>query len=301
MSSQNIVSEYGYQDIEVPAGQYISVAYYGADNCNVLYGNKKTVSTDPVEYGLLATITNNEVVYGGYSVNKFFRIEAGAFQAFYKVGTAPLAITPQRQRINSHRFFDDFDTFNTADWTITTTEAGAGSATEALGNVDGGVLVITNDDASGDADFFQKVGESFKFESGKKLWFESRFKIDNATNSAVVMGLQITDTTPLDVTDGVFFLKSSGDTKFDFLVEKNNTATTTSEVFTLVDDTFCTLGFHYNGSDKVDIYANGLLVGTSVTTNLPDDEELTISFGVQNGSAVSRVMTLDYILAEKAR
>lgn len=115
-----------------------------------------------------------------------------------------------------HTYFNDFDTYVVGDWTITTTEAGAGSATEALGNADGGVLVITNDAADNDADFFQKVGESFKFVSGKKLWFKARFKVSDATQSDFVMGLQITDTTPLDVSDGVFFMKDDGDANLDF-------------------------------------------------------------------------------------
>lgn len=201
----------------------------------------------------------------------------------------------------AHVYFNDFDHYTAADWTITTTEAGAGNATEALGNVDGGVLVITNDDADNDADFLQKVGESFKFASGKKLWFESRFKVSDATQSDVVIGLQITDTTPLDVTDGVFFLKADGAATVDLLVEKNNTATTNSSVATLVDDTFIKLSFYYDGVSAIYYYVDGVLKGSSVTTNLPDDEELTISFGIQNGEAVAKVMTIDYILAAKER
>ena len=36
-------------------------------------------------------------------------------------------------------------------------------------------------------------------------------------------------------------------------------------------------------------------------TNAPDDEELAVSFGIQNGEAVAKVMTLDYISAGKER
>jgi hypothetical protein len=46
---------------------------------------------------------------------------------------------------------------------------------------------------------------------------------------------------------------------------------------------------------------NGVVVGTSVTTNLPDDEDLTISFAIQNGEAVAKTMTVDYILCSKER
>lgn len=200
-----------------------------------------------------------------------------------------------------HVFFDDFDRYVAADWTITTTEAGAGSATEALANEDGGVLLITNDAADNDADFFQKVGESFKFESGKKLFFKARFKVSDATQSDFVVGLQITDTTPLDVTDGVFFQKDDGDASLDFYVEKDNTATSATAIHTMVDDTYVTVGFYYNGSDAVSYFVDGAHTGTLATTNLPDDEELTVSFGVQNGEAVAKTMSVDYIMVAKQR
>ena len=200
-----------------------------------------------------------------------------------------------------HTFFDDFDRFVAADWTITTTEAGAGSASEALANEDGGVLLITNDAADNDADFFQKVGESFKFESGKKLWFKARFKVSDATQSDFVIGLQITDTSPLDVTDGVFFMKDDGDANLDFYVEKDNSATSATAIATVADATYMTVGFYYNGSDEVQYFVNDVKLGTLATTNLPNDEELTISFGIQNGEAVAKTMSVDYILAVKER
>jgi len=201
----------------------------------------------------------------------------------------------------AHVYFEDFDYYNASDWTITTTEAGAGSATEALGDEDGGTLVITNDDADNDADFFNKVGESFLFASGKKLWFEARFKVSDATQSDFVMGLQITDTTPLDVTDGVFFTKADGSTAASLVVEKNNTATTTASVATIADDTYVRLSYFYDGDANIYYYVDGVLQGSSVTTNLPDDEALTISFGIQNGEAAAKVMTIDYIVAAKER
>jgi hypothetical protein len=41
--------------------------------------------------------------------------------------------------------------------------------------------------------------------------------------------------------------------------------------------------------------------GTAVTTNLPDDEDLAISFAIQNGEAVAKTMTVDYIFVAKER
>lgn len=204
-------------------------------------------------------------------------------------------------RTKAHVYWEDFDYFTAADWTITTVEAGAGAATEALTDADGGRLLITNDDADNDSDFFNKVGESFTFETGKKVWFDCLFQVSDATDSDVVIGLQITDTTPLDVTDGVFFLKADDAATIDLLVEKNNTATTTSSVATLVDATDIRLSFFFDGVDAIKVFADGVHVATSVTTNLPDDEVLTVSFGIQNGAAAAKTMTIDYLMVAKER
>jgi hypothetical protein len=42
-------------------------------------------------------------------------------------------------------------------------------------------------------------------------------------------------------------------------------------------------------------------LGKLATTNLCDDEELTISFGIQNGEAVAKTMSIDYIFVSKER
>ena len=201
----------------------------------------------------------------------------------------------------THVFFDDFDRYVAGDWTITTTEAGAGDATEALGDADGGVLVITNDAADNDLDFLQKKGESFKYVAGKPMGFAARFKILEVIQCDFVIGLQITDTTMLDVTDGIFFQTDDGDASLDFHVEKNNTATDATAIATLVADTFVTVEWVYDGESAIHYAVNGTILGSSVITNVPDDEELTVSFGLQNGEAVANILSLDYIMAWKVR
>ncbi len=197
-----------------------------------------------------------------------------------------------------HTYFEDFDYYTAADWTVTETQAGA---TQALTDGDGGLLLITNTAADNDLVSLQKVGESFRFASGKPLFFEARFKVSDATQSDVVIGLQITDTTPLDVTDGVFFIKADGAATVDFLVEKNNTATTASAVATMANDTYIRLGFYYDGISAVQYFVNGSIAGSSVTTNLPDDEDMTITIAIQNGEAVAKTMTVDYVYVAKER
>ena len=205
----------------------------------------------------------------------------------------------------AHVYFNDFTTYVAGDWTITTTEGGTGNASEALTNVAGGALLITNDDADNDSDEFQLAVESFKFASGKKSWFKTRFKVSDATQSDWIIGLCITDTTLIDaMSDGVYFKKDDGDASIDFALELNGSATEASGIATQSDDTFVTLGWYFDGdtTNGIKYYVDGTHKGTQTTmTNLCTDEELAVSFALQNGAAAAKTMTLDYIFAAQER
>jgi|TARA_R100001594_G_scaffold30555_1_gene57108 hypothetical protein len=205
----------------------------------------------------------------------------------------------------AHVYFNDFTTYVAGDWTITTTEGGTGNASEALTNVAGGALLITNDDADNDSDEFQLAVESFKFASGKKSWFKTRFKVSDATQSDWIVGLCITDTTIIDaVSDGVYFKKDDGDASIDFALELNGSATEASGIATQSDDTFVTLGWYFDGdtTNGIKYYVDGTHKGTQTTmTNLCTDEELAVSFALQNGAAAAKTMTMDYIFAAQER
>lgn len=190
-----------------------------------------------------------------------------------------------------HVYFNDFDRYVAAEWTITET----GDQTQALTDGAGGLLLLTNAGSDDNNGWLQKVGESFTFAAGKQTYFEARLKVSNATESDFVMGLQITDTTPLDVSDGVFFQKDDGDANLDFHVEKDDTPSSATALAVVANDTFLTMGFWYNGANRVWYHTNGVARGWLAVTNLPT-EDLTVSFGIQNGDGNARSMTIDYIL-----
>ena len=198
-----------------------------------------------------------------------------------------------------HEYFDDFDTYVAGDWTITTT----GTGTVALTDVNGGAILITNSAADNDAVFMQKKGESFLMQSGKPAFFKARFKVSEATQSDFVMGIQVADTTPLDATDGIYFVKADGSSAVSAVCRKDaSTGSTSLAALTLADDTFVVLGWYYDGKSEVVVFVDDVKIGTldASATYLPDTE-LTVSFGVQNGEAVAKSMTLDYAFAAVKR
>ena len=206
-------------------------------------------------------------------------------------------------------FFEDFFQYAATDWVITTTEDGAGSATEAVSATRGGNLVITNDDADDDHDFLQHSldggttpAEVWKFVTGKEMYFAARFKVSDADACDVVMGLQDTDTSPLDVDDGIFFQIVDGSTDLNFHCEKSDTQSSLTGIHTMVDDTFVEVEWYYDGSNaSIQVFVDGEEAGSVPLTNAPDDEELAVSFGIQNGAAAAKVLTVDYIYVAQKR
>ena len=208
-------------------------------------------------------------------------------------------------KMHFHEWIDDFDFYLATDWVITET----GSGTRAIAQAKDGILVVTNAAADDDHNFLQtrdvasgQVAEHWKFTAGKRLFFEARFKVSDATQSDFVMGLQITDTSPLAVSDGIWFQKDDGDKHIDFHVAKGSTQSDLTAGADAADDTYMKLSFVYDGSTSfITAYKDGVIMGSVPTTNAPTTEELVVSFAIQNGEAVAKSMSLDYIRVVQER
>ena len=206
-----------------------------------------------------------------------------------------------------HSYFNDFDTYVAGDWTVTNVGT---TPTQALTDINGGALLLTMAATDNSSSELQKKSESFLLTAGKKTIFKARFKVSDATQSDFIIGLAVTDTTLLGavdgagVTDGVFFSKDDGDALLDIQCQKNATTGQTREagISTVVDDTFLTVAWYYDGIDRVEYFVDDVLLGAldASSTYLPDTE-LTVSFGVMNGEAVAKTMTVDYIFAAQER
>lgn len=198
----------------------------------------------------------------------------------------------------THVYFQDFDRFVPGNWNITEIEVGTGSATEALTTGDGGVLLLTNAAALTDSIAMNLRGSSFII-TERKTWFRSRISL--STNNAYwIMGLQIIDSTPKDVTNGVYLSSIKGTTDIVLTSEKDNVAssvTLTSEDFS---GTFFDVGFYYDGKNTIQGYINNVFAGSLVIDDFPS-VLLTPSFFVENATAAVNTMSVDYIFAAQER
>ncbi len=197
-----------------------------------------------------------------------------------------------------HTYFEDFDYFTAADWTIT--EVGAGG-TVALMDADGGRLLITTDVLDDDSEFANKIGESFLFAVGTPAFFRAVIQVSEATQSDFIIGLQITDTTPLAASDGVFFRSLDGVATIDFIAEAATVEVAAAAITTVVAAQDLELAFYWDGIDRIWFAVDGATLGSITPGASLPAEELTISFGYANGVAGAETMQVDYIYAAMER
>jgi hypothetical protein len=193
--------------------------------------------------------------------------------------------------------FEDFgNRYISAEWTITKIGTGAG----ALAAGDGGLLVVTNSGASGDATTHTRTVGAFQLDTTKPFYFSGRIKVDSAANADIVFGMQkITGTPFTDPTEEMVFKKAAS-ANLDFKFGNASTYTTLAAMHTMVDNTFVTLDCGYDGS-QVHIGKNGVLVASLSAANLPVASAMTPVFSVRNNTAAARALTVDWIFAGRGR
>jgi len=217
-----------------------------------------------------------------------------------------LSEMPMLDPTKVYGYFNDFFEWTATDWIVSTIEAGAGAATEAISDTEtGGAVVITNDAGADDFDFFQlsrdggiNDSEVFYFATGKKAWFKIRFKGNDVDQSEYMAGIHIVNADPRNAapTDGVWFESDDETGQVDLVIVKDSSRTVASGICTMIDDTYVSLGYYWDGVTTVHYFVNDVEIGSiGVGTSLPDDEYLALSFGHENGEAVANTMTVDYI------
>lgn len=186
------------------------------------------------------------------------------------------------------------------DWTIT---ALAGTNTIAVDVDDpNGVLLLTTGATEDNGSGYQSKIEAWRFAADKAIEFEARFNMGDVTQTDFVLGLQITDTTPFAVSDGVWFGSDDGDALLDFHAAKASVQSDTAGIATLVDDTWVKVGFYYDGVDaNIQIFVNDVRVGSVPFATYGPTTELAISIALTTGEAVANTMLIDYIRVVQQR
>jgi hypothetical protein len=195
-----------------------------------------------------------------------------------------------------HYYFNDFDVYAAGDWTVTK----VGTGTQALAAGNGGLLLSTTTIGAADSVLNQLTVASFAYTAGKKIVFRVRGQVSDATTSAFHAGLIATTTTPLAAVDGLFVYKATAGTSA-VLRNTNNSVNTDTTItgFTAVNATNFDLGFYVDQNGRVVVYdlVNSPLDGPVAAGTVSQRAvNLALSFGITNGAAAAKTMTLDHIV-----
>jgi len=200
-----------------------------------------------------------------------------------------------------HVFFDDFDVLPVdANWTLTAVSVGTGTSAITIADADNGVALITTAANEDDGIFAEWDAETFKIETGKKAWIKARFRVGDAIQSDMVIGLHSTSTTPQTATHRFLFETVDGAAAMYFNVDDNTTDADSGTVVTLADDTWVTVAAYYDGASTIELYANDVRAARMTGVAVPSGE-LAVGFGYLNGAAGAETTEIDYILVAKER
>jgi hypothetical protein len=299
--TQQIVAPNGDVEVALTATQSIAVRSTGPGSPAKIY-RQAGFPNYPNTFVLLGQISDQEQSYGPFTGGGVVRIEAGPNAVLYNVDAAPLGASTFNAPIGDPSFFGyftDFIEYDSNTWTLT--EVGAG--TDLSGDAIGGTVVFTNAAADNDRHALQlgkTNSESFAFQAGKPLWFDARFKVDNVLADTMI-GLYVTDTDPEGgVSDGVYFRRLTTATALNLVVEAASTETVVTTGIVMANDTFVNVGFYWDGAKLFYTQNRSILGQVTTLANLPTTE-LRLSMLVQNGTAVARSMTVDWIGAHQQR
>ena len=205
----------------------------------------------------------------------------------------------------AHRFEEDFDTYDTADWSVINT----GAATEALTDMVNGVMLLTNAAANNDLCELLLVAEGFRLYDNYPLYAEIKFKLSLASASDFYFGL-IADAQDAGyfagVDDGVYFRKDDGDANIDFCTEYNTNITATDTTEDLAALTWVRLGFHWDGDGNMRYFVirdsdEYILATGTQTTNIDQAQEMKLGFGMRNGTTTGLLLYVDYVMCVQRR
>ena len=204
-------------------------------------------------------------------------------------------------------YFDDFDRIgfdsNTGHrWTVV--EDSGASVAIAADQLNGLVNLTSANTTDNDGASIQK-NEIFQVRAGKDLWFETKVRTSDVTDTDLCFGFTVNFTTNpenmLTAADRIVFQKDDGDASILCKTEKDGTETSTDSGIDMTNDTDVTLSIRCQSTSKVDFFVNRKLVATH-TTNIPDDEILTIAAMSLSGNATGQKITsIDYMFAASDR
>ncbi len=178
----------------------------------------------------------------------------------------------------------------------TTTHVEVGGTSELNGSATQGIIArVTPGTQDNDGGNYQAHGQTFRCVSSMKWYVGMQFTPSEASQSDLLFGVCISDTTLLgDRTDGVYMECLDAATSVSVVAEKDSSETQTDSLGTLTDATKQTWEMFWTGTN-IHYYIDGALVANVSSGEIPDDEALRVSLHWLNGSAGAKTLDIHFL------
>jgi len=207
--------------------------------------------------------------------------------------------------MDCHRLEEDFCGLPdvTYDWLMSQSPGSSGVDAAACQDMVNGVYRIRTDGQEDDRGEFTQICECWDFVNCYPLYGEIRFYLDDAVQTDFWFGYVQNHTwfgagIPNDY---AVFHKDDGDALLDFANAVGGVATNTTNMATLVTDTWYRLGIHWDGAGTIRffLFQDGnfpqtCLATGSHTTNIPT-AVMSFGFGLNAGEAAVKDLFVDYV------
>ena len=191
-----------------------------------------------------------------------------------------------------------------------------GTGTPVFQDTAGGVFNVVTAASQDDYNGYNHPYEIFDLSlAGKKLWFEARFKLAEATTNDAAYWFGLTDTLttggfqagasgPLADYDGALIWKDQDTMTLNFETSNGTTQNTTTAMATVVTNTWTRVGFYFDGTATTSVItpyysvdgSSPLAAGTSQNLTLASMTASKLVFGVKAGpGGAAETLQMDYI------
>lgn len=216
-------------------------------------------------------------------------------------------------------FIDDFihpATSAVSDVLAWTKASDGATGTPVFQDTAGGVFNVVTAAADNDYHAYSHPYEVFNAGlSGKKMWFEARFKLSEATTNESAWWFGITDTLttggfqsdtggPLADYDGILAWKDEASLSVNFETSNGTSQNTTSAMATFASNTWTRVGFYFDGTATTSVVtpffsvdgSSALAAGTAQNLTLASMTAAKLVFGVKAGpTAAAETLQVDYV------
>lgn len=204
-------------------------------------------------------------------------------------------------RTYAHEHFDDFNYFDSFEWSTNRYSQGAGQIGIATGE-DNGVLFVLNAGADFDSQGVNLAQFVYQYDTDSlPIWYKCRFKLNETVQSRFATGHWDGVNPPAASNNCCGFQKDDGSATLKFRSARPIFGQNVSvDLFDLEDDTYVTVAFFYDGNEKFQIYRNDQLIEVVNTPWTPNNPVSPIAY-IQNGEASAKSMSIDYMYSGKER